>query len=122
MTVSGPDFIALQVRDLERAAQFYVKHLGLTRSPVSPPHAVVFDTNPVAFAVREPLPGTDLDATPYPGLGVSVWLAADNSADLYQRLLADGVSFVGEPVNGPFGYTFTLIDPDGHRITIHDRV
>ena len=44
MTVTGPDFIALQVLDLDRAATFYETHLGLRRAPVSPPHAVVFDT------------------------------------------------------------------------------
>ena len=35
MTVTGPDFIALQVRDLDRAAAFYETHLGLRRAPVS---------------------------------------------------------------------------------------
>ncbi|MGH3322623.1 MAG: hypothetical protein ACRDN9_21095 [Streptosporangiaceae bacterium] len=62
MSVTGPDFLALQVRDLDRAADFYETRLGLRRLPASPPRAVVFDTTPVAFAVREPLPGTDLDA------------------------------------------------------------
>ena len=32
-TVAGPDFIALQVRDIERAAEFYERELGLTRDP-----------------------------------------------------------------------------------------
>jgi len=54
-TVAGPDFIALQVRDIERAAEFYERELGLTRAP-GPPHAVVFATQPIAFAVRDPLP------------------------------------------------------------------
>ena len=71
-TVAGPDFIALQVRDIERAAEFYERELGLTRAP-GPPHAVVFATQPVAFAVRDPLPGTDLDSG-QPGLGVALWL------------------------------------------------
>ena len=62
MTVTGPDFIALQVRDLERAADFYSTRLGLRRAPASPPGAVVFATEPVSFAVREPLPGLALDA------------------------------------------------------------
>jgi hypothetical protein len=43
-TVTGPDFIALQVRDIERAAEFYERELGLTRAP-GPPHAVVFATS-----------------------------------------------------------------------------
>ena len=44
MTVSGPDFIALQVRDLGRSAQFYESQLKLRRLPAAPPGAVVFDT------------------------------------------------------------------------------
>ncbi len=56
MTATGPDFVALQVRDLERAARFYDTHVGLARAAACPPGAVVF-TTPIAFAVREPLPG-----------------------------------------------------------------
>ena len=37
MTVTGPDFIALQVRDLDSAAAFYEDRLGLRRAPASPP-------------------------------------------------------------------------------------
>ena len=44
MAVTGPDFIALQVRDLETSARFYTERLGLTRAPVAPPGAVVFAT------------------------------------------------------------------------------
>ena len=33
MPVTGPDFISLQVRNLERSAAFYEQYLGLTRSP-----------------------------------------------------------------------------------------
>jgi len=53
MAVTGPDFISLQVRDLERSAAFYEQYLGLKRSDAGPPHAVVFDTKPIAFAVRD---------------------------------------------------------------------
>jgi catechol-2,3-dioxygenase len=33
VAVTGPDFISLQVRDLERSAAFYEQYLGLKRSP-----------------------------------------------------------------------------------------
>lgn len=122
MTVTGPSFIALQVRDLDRAAAFYETELGLQRTAVSPPGAVVFDTSPVSFAVREPLPGVDLDAaTPRPGVGVALWLHADDAHDLRASLNDAGVEFVGAPFDGPFGWTFSFIDPDGYVITIHDR-
>lgn len=122
MTVTGPDFIALQVRDLDRAADFYETHLGLRRAPVSPPHAVVFATTPVAFAVREPLPDVDLDAvSPRPGTGVALWLAADDAQALHDSLADAGVPILGAPSDGPFGRTFTFADPDGYAVTVHDQ-
>ena len=123
MTVSGPDFVALQVRDLERAATFYETHLGLRRAPASPPGAVVFDTAPVPFAVRDPLPGVDLDAaSPRPGIGVALWLAADDAQALHDALADAGVSLAGAPFDGPFGRTFTFTDPDGYAVTVHDQI
>ena len=46
MSVIGPDFISLQVADLESSAQFYQNHLGLVRSQAGPPHAVVLKQSP----------------------------------------------------------------------------
>ncbi|RJK94850.1 VOC family protein [Vallicoccus soli] len=120
MTVTGPDFIALQVRDVERAAAFYETRLGLRRAPASPPGAVVFATTPVPMAVREPLPGVDLDAaTPRPGLGVALWLASDDAQGLHEALVAAGVPVPVPPADGPFGRAFTLTDPDGYAVTVH---
>jgi predicted enzyme related to lactoylglutathione lyase len=122
MAVTGPDFLALQVRDLERSASFYETRLGLRRLHTSPPGAVVFDTKPVPFAVREPLPGTDLEAaTPRPGVGVSLWLLVDDSQAVHDQLAAAGVPIASQPVDGPFGRMFTFVDPDGYALTIHDK-
>ncbi len=118
-TVTGPDFLALQVRDLERAATFYEQQLGLRRAPGSSPDAVVFATSPVPFAVRAPLPGTDLDAG-LPGLGVGLWLRADDAQAVHDRLAAHDVPIVTAPSDGPFGRTFVFRDPDGYAVTIHD--
>ena len=120
MTVTRPDFIALQVRDLDRAARFYETSLGLRRLPGGPPGAVVFHTTPIYFAVREPLPGVDLEAVARPGLGVALWLRADDAQALHDDLAAAGVPIVAPPFDGPFGRTFTFADPDGYAVTIHD--
>ena len=122
MNTIGPDFISLQVRDLERSAAFYEQQLGLTRSKAGPPHAVVFDTRPVPFAVREPLPGTSLETIPQPGEGIALWLRATDAQQLHDALAEAETPITSAPVDGPFGRTFTFADPDGYRITIHDGV
>ena len=121
MAVTGPDFISLQVRDLERSARFYEQYLGLVRSEAGPPHAVVFETKPIAFAVRDLVPGVDLDAVPQPGVGAAIWLHATDTQAIHDSLVAGGTAIVAAPVDGPFGRTFTFADPDGYQITLHDR-
>ena len=121
MPVSGPDFISLQARNLDASQAFYEKYLGLVRSPAGPPHAVVFDTKPIAFALRDLIPGTDLDAVSQPGIGAAIWLHATSVQEIHDALVADGYTIVSEPIDGPFGRTFAFADPDGYHITLHDR-
>lgn len=121
MTVIGPDFISLQVRDLELSADFYEHRVGLTRAATAPPHAVVFDTGTIPFAVREPLPGVDLDVLKQPGAGAAIWLRATEVQQLHDNLAVAGTRIVSAPIDGPFGRFFTFADPDGYLITIHDE-
>jgi predicted enzyme related to lactoylglutathione lyase len=119
MPVNGPDFISLQVRDMSRSANFYETFLGLTRQP-GPPHAVVFDTKPIAFAVREA--AVDLDSIDQPGQGMALWMHATEVQAIHDALAAAGTPIVLAPTDGPFGRTFTFADPDGYHVTLHDRV
>ena len=116
-TVTGPSFIALQVRDVEKAAAFYEANLGLTRAAQSPPGAVVFNTTP-AFAVRNPTPGTDLESGPL-GLGVALWMGSNDPQGVHDRLASNGAAIVTAPFQGPFGLTFVFRDVDGYAITVH---
>ena len=118
--VTGPSFLALQVRDVEAAAVFYETKVGLTRAPQSPPGAVVFTTAPVPFAVRTPLRGTDLESGQL-GLGVALWMAAENAQELHDQLAGNGVEIITAPFEGPFGLTFVFRDLDGYAITIHNK-
>ncbi|QHC71715.1 VOC family protein [Rathayibacter sp. VKM Ac-2801] len=121
MPVTGPDFVSLQVRDLDASQAFYEHYLGLVRSPAGPPHAVVFTTTPIAFALRDLAPGTDLDSASRPGVGAAIWLHATGVQEIHDALVADGHSVVADPIDGPFGRTFTFADPDGYHVTLHDR-
>ncbi len=121
MPATGPVFLSLQVRDLGASQAFYEKYLGLVRSEAGPPHAVVFETKPIAFALRDLLPGTALDAVAQPGIGVALWFHTTGVQEIHDVLHADGNTIVSSPIDGPFGRTFTFADLDGYQITLHDR-
>jgi predicted enzyme related to lactoylglutathione lyase len=121
MPATGPDFISLQARDLHASQAFYEHYLGLVRSPAGPPHAVVFETKPIAFALRDIVPGTDLASVAQPGIGAAIWLHATDVQAIHDALVADGHTIVSAPIDGPFGRTFTFADPDGYQVTLHDR-
>ncbi|GMA36884.1 VOC family protein [Demequina litorisediminis] len=121
MPVIGPDFVSLQVRDLDASRAFYENYLGVERSPAGPPHAVVFATQPIAFALRDVVEGFDIDVVPLRGAGVALWMYATGVQEIHDALVADGHSIVTPPYEGPFGLTFTFADPDGYHVTLHDR-
>ena len=121
MPATGPDFISLQARDLDASQAFYEQYLGLVRSQTGPPHAVVCDTTPIAFALRDAVPGTDLASVTQPGIGTAIWLHATDVQAIHDALTADGHTIISAPIDGPFGRTFTFADPDGYHITLHDR-
>ncbi len=120
MPVTGPDFISLQVSDLVASQAFYEEYLGLERSPAGPPHAVVFTTSPIAFALRDVIEGDGLPVA-RPGVGIALWMHATGVQEIHDALAAAGHRIVTPPFDGPFGRTFVFADPDGYLVTLHDR-
>jgi predicted enzyme related to lactoylglutathione lyase len=115
----GPDFIALQVSDLETSKRFYVDVLGLEAQQASPPSAVLFDTEPIPFAVREPL--VDLEASSRLGWGVSLWMNCEDVDGLHGRIVDAGAAVTQPLSDGPFGRQFAFLDPDGYQIIAHQN-
>jgi len=118
---TGPDFVSFQVRDVEASAAFYENVVGLHRLPAPNPDAVVFASASVAFAVRRPFPGVDLDAIAQLGAGIGVWFHDEKAIELHERLVGENVPIVQEPFESPFGTTFSFRDPDGYVVTIHSK-
>ncbi len=121
VTVTGPTFIALQVRDLDRAAAFYETRLGLKRTPMSPPGAVVLTPSRPRSHSGNRCPESTSTPPARTPVGVALWLHADDAQALHDRLAADGVPITVAPFDSPFGRTFTFSDPDGYAVTIHDQ-
>ncbi|MGV3620473.1 MAG: VOC family protein [Archangium sp.] len=113
----GPDFIALQVRDLAASTRFYAETFGFEAEAKSPPGAVVFKTKPIALALREPI-------RPLPpegplGVGMALWVACDDADALHDLIVKRGGRIVAPLADGPFGRFFVAADPDGYGITFH---
>ena len=115
---ASPDFLALQVRALQRSADFYEGYLGLERELGAPPGVIVFRSATIPFAIREPLPGTDLESGPV-GVGIAVSLRVSDAQLLHDNLKRAGVTILMDPFDTPFGRTFMFQDPDGYALAIH---
>ena len=116
----GPDFIGIQVSDLEAARAFYMEVVGLTLADRSPPGAVVFDTKPIPFAVRTPV--IDLGDTAKLGWGIALWFGCDDADALHHQLVQQDIFIEFSPKDGPFGRYFAFRDPFGYTITAHTVV
>jgi len=113
----GPDFIGIQTPDLDAALAFYRDVVGLTPAPKAPPGAIVFDTQPIPFAVRTPI--GDFDPSAKLGVGIALWFGCDDADALHAHLLERGVAIAFAPKDGPFGRYFAFVDPFGYTITAH---
>lgn len=116
-TPIGPDFIALQVRDLTASRKFYLEVFGFEAAPQSPPGAVVFKTAPIALALRDPLRALP-EAGPL-GMGMVLWIACADADALHDLIVKRGGTILGPLADGPFGRFFVASDPDGYAITFH---
>lgn len=118
-TPIGPDFIALQVRDIAASQRFYTEVFGFEISPQSPAHAVVFKTLPIALALREPI--RPLAEEGQLGVGMVLWIACVDADALHNLIVERGGVIISPPADSPFGRFFVAKDPDGYAITFHTK-
>jgi len=116
-TPIGPDFIALQVRDLDASRKFYLEVFGFEASSHCPPGAVIFKTEPIPLALRVPLSALP-EAGPL-GVGMALWIACADADALHDLIVQRGGTILSPLADGPFGRFFAAADPDGYAITFH---
>ncbi len=112
------DFMSVQVRDLGASQEFYTQVIGLEAAEHSRPGAMVFRNQQGAiFAIRVPLPGTEISKDF--GLGVGIWFAVEDADAVHAHIVLAGGQVVSPPQPGPFGRMFVVRDPDGYQLTFH---
>jgi predicted enzyme related to lactoylglutathione lyase len=116
----SPGFISIAVTDVQKSAAFYENYLGGVRDSFDfGPDSAVFvgwPTYALSSARRPGQPGPSPDKT-----SIQVWWRAGDAQRVYERAAAAGVPIIREPFDGPFGRTFTMVDPDGYPITVYER-
>lgn len=118
----NPNLVILYVNDARRSTDFYTGLLDCV--PVeATEHFALFALNP-AFrfgvwsrsAVQPKVSGTQLSG----GGEIAIPVADAAQVDaLYADWSARQIAVAQAPVMMEFGYTFTVLDPDGHRLRIY---
>jgi catechol 2,3-dioxygenase-like lactoylglutathione lyase family enzyme len=115
------DFIAVPVRDLQRADDFYGKTLGLERSPNSSARWVEYETDNVTIALLSPeAMGPQFLDDFQPNKAPIALRVADVEA-ARTRLEAAGVEFKGDVIDSGVCHIAGFHDPDGNALILHRR-
>jgi catechol 2,3-dioxygenase-like lactoylglutathione lyase family enzyme len=110
------DHLAIRVRDVATARDWYTRYLGLTvefEIPDQPSVALQDDAGFTLF-----LAGTDGDVA---SAGCVLTFQVDDVDAKHRELLATGVAFAKPPGRQLWGYGAELTDPDGHLIYLWDK-
>ena len=116
----SPGFISISVSDVPRSADFYERYLGAVRDTFDfGPEAVSFVGWPTfaISSVRRPGQSTGSPESST----IQLWWRASDAQALFETAVAGGVVILTEPFDGPFGRTFAMADPDGHRVTVYEK-
>ena len=116
--MSDPHFILLYVRQPLESAAFYAELLGKAALETSPTFAMfAFDTDVKLGLWAAPTVTPAANAPGGSELAFVVGSAADVDAR-HAEWQGRGLRIAQAPEAMDFGYTFTALDPDGHRLRV----
>jgi catechol 2,3-dioxygenase-like lactoylglutathione lyase family enzyme len=117
--IMSPNFVILYVANPLTSAEFYADLLGLTAVEKSPTFAMfALDSGVMLglWAVPTVEPTAHLTGG---GTELAFTVADRNAVDtLHADWKQRGLSIAQQPTAMDFGYTFTALDPDGHRLRV----
>jgi catechol 2,3-dioxygenase-like lactoylglutathione lyase family enzyme len=110
------DYLLLAVANPRKSAELYGQILGA--EPVAASDTFVLFAQPNGFKLGLWLKDEMLPATGKPD-GIDISFGAENNdavRTLYDRWTGLGLKVLQELTDMDFGFTFTVADPDGHRL------
>jgi catechol 2,3-dioxygenase-like lactoylglutathione lyase family enzyme len=117
----------LAVTDVGRSVAFYSEHLGFVVDALydDPPYATLSRDGARVSLAEQGHPAPDRPGIEMAGpddrarLPVVLVLEVDDARDLYGRLVSEGVTFLAEPWEAPWGgCRFFVVDPDGYLVEL----
>ena len=109
--LQGLQFVMVHVADVQQARAFYSEKLGF----------VVEDEQPDFVQFKAPQGATlaiakgEVKPTAE-GEGIELWWFVDDADATYAELVAKDVQVGSQPIDEPFGRTFSLKDPAGNSL------
>lgn len=106
--------VVLHTPDLNAARRYYTEALGFTVAQEHPGNVLEFRGEGGAELALMEAPAWDTQ--PFPA---DLWFIVPDVDAYHAQVVAAGAHDAEAPQDGPFGRMFTLITPDGHRLTFH---
>jgi catechol 2,3-dioxygenase-like lactoylglutathione lyase family enzyme len=108
--------VIIYVDSPERSARLYARLLGLQPVEASATFALFVSASGLKLGLWS-RHTVEPSATPVGGSELAFAVAADAEVDrLHAQWVQDGLAVIQKPQLMDFGYTFTALDPDGHRL------
>jgi predicted enzyme related to lactoylglutathione lyase len=116
--MSDPNFILLYVCSPSKSVEFYAKLLGKRPIQESPTFAMFALDSGVMLGLWG-APGVQPAATPAGGGELAFTVDGRDAVQATHRAWqAAGLQVIQAPTAMDFGFTFTALDPDGHRLRV----
>ena len=119
---TGQVNVRYMVEDLDKAIEFYTKHLGFTLGTnAAPAFADVTRGNlRLLLSARKSSAGRPMPdgSLPVPGGWNRIELVVDDLDSEVTRLTSEGVHFRNDIVTGPGGSQILLVDPSGNLVEL----
>ena len=108
-------FVTLHTLDYQAAQTYFTEVLGFEPTEERPGANAFVQASGAGLAIRE-----DREVAPPLGTGISVYFIVPDLSAYHAQLVERGANIVEPPHEMPFGRSFTVQAPDGHRLGFYE--